>query len=120
MPKQSKARRAQRIRFVAEMTLDGATTATIRIALAQRGYHVSAATIDRDRREAIARFAAENVEAMNELRAITNARCERLIATHWLNALSGDLAATDQIMKIMELEWQINGMDPPIKRGRRK
>lgn len=54
-------------------------------------------------------------ENANELRALQDERLNRLLAGLWNSAATGDVAAVDRVLKIMERQARLHGLDAPTK-----
>ena len=112
---QLRAQRDARRVLVLQYTLAGATTREIAETLRNQGIEVSHATVATDRSRVISEMIKASEADAEKLRALFNARYERLIASRWSKALAGDNKAVDLILRTMEAQRKINGVDAPAK-----
>ena len=112
---QLKAQRDARRVLVLQYTLAGATTREIAETLRNQGIEVSHATVATDRSRVISEMIKASEADAEKLRAIYNARYERLIASRWPSALAGDNKAMDLVLRTMDAQRKINGVDAPAK-----
>jgi hypothetical protein len=54
-------------------------------------------------------------EAAEELRALQDERLNRMLAGLWNSAATGDVAAVDRVLKIMERQARLHGLDAPTR-----
>lgn len=54
-------------------------------------------------------------ESADALRDLQDERLNRLMAGLWNSAASGDVAAVDRVLKIMERQARLHGLDAPVK-----
>lgn len=66
-------------------------------------------------KRALDRLAKETSDKTEQMRALFQARIERLIASYWLPAVSGDLRAAQFVLSLIEREARLFGLDAPTQ-----
>jgi hypothetical protein len=94
-----------------ELKMAGATHTQIAEVLGYNSRNAVSLAIER----ALERDTSRVGSARDEFRRITVARTERLIRGLWNNAIRGDLAAVDRVVKIMERQAKLLGLDAPTQ-----
>jgi hypothetical protein len=65
--------------------------------------------------KAMADLQAQQEEAAEQVRAMELDRLDQIMFQHFTQALKGDTAATDRVLKIMERRAKLLGLDAPSK-----
>jgi hypothetical protein len=107
---------ARRFAFILELVAADGTMPTPRMAeavvaagLASPGYGTS--SLRRDYRKALATFVSK--ETVTKARAVQHLRITRLMRARWQDAIGGDDTAIGSIVKLMEREARLLGLDAP-------
>ncbi len=66
-------------------------------------------------KSALEDYARDAAEAAQELVAIQEARIERMIRGLWSKAIQGQVGATDRVIKLLERQAKLHGLDKPTK-----
>lgn len=100
---------AERARKALDLKIAGATYQRIgdTLGMSRSGAAKAVERAMRDLREEVR-------EAAAELREIESARLDRMLLGIWQKARSGDLAAIDRVLRIMERRARLYGLDGPI------
>ena len=107
------AEREARRQLVLQYTLAGATTREIAATLARQGHDITHATVANDRKAVLAEMREENQAGADHLRELYNSRYDRLIASRWGKAVAGDDNALNLVLRTMDAQRKINGIDAP-------
>ena len=73
------------------------------------------ARVSEDIGRALKARAQQMNEGAEQLRTIQDARIERLIAGVWRKALDGDPKAIDQVLKLLDRQAKLHGIDAPVR-----
>lgn len=103
--------RAVRAVRALELRMAGATYQQIADALSYRSKGEAFRSVER----ALAQEMGRAETLRNEYRALTLGRLERLIRSLWTKALGGDLQAVDRVLRLVERQSRILGLDAPVQ-----
>lgn len=107
-----RAQVAERRRRAVELKLSGMTYEQIATELKDMGY-TDRGHVFNDLRNARIQAGREAAEGLEELRALTNDRYERLLLAHWKKALAGDEKSTRAVLQILTQQAALNGTNAP-------
>jgi len=94
-----------------ELKMAGATHAEIMVALGFKSVSGVHSALER----ALERDTSRVGSARDEFRKISVARTERLLRALWPQAIKGDVGVIDRVMKIMERQARLLGLDAPTQ-----
>jgi hypothetical protein len=76
---------------------------------------ISKTQVHRLEQLALAQYNTNSEEETNRWRSLQVARCESLIQGQWSKAIAGNVGASQQVLKAMEFQAKLLGLNAPVK-----